>query len=75
MITSTLGVMGSVRSRNFVPVGVWKHVRRKRLVSRVSMPVVGREGFGLVVEVVEAGEGTRGVRERVIAWTLEKMGN
>jgi hypothetical protein len=50
-----------------VPVKVWKHVRRKRSVSRISMPVFGREGLGrdqwdegvvavVGVEVVEAPE-------------------
>ena len=35
-----------------MPVWVWKQVRRKKEVSRLSRPVAGRCGFGYVVVVV-----------------------
>lgn len=37
---------GSVNSRNFVPVSVWKHVNRNFSVSRYSIPEAGTEAFG-----------------------------
>jgi len=37
-----------------VPVWVWKQVRRKKEDSRVSRPVEGRWGFGVVVVVAVA---------------------
>jgi hypothetical protein len=49
MTASIFGISGSVMSRNLVPVWVWKQVRRKKEVSRVSRPVIGRLGFGAVV--------------------------
>lgn len=48
MMTSIFVVGGSVNRRNFVPVSVWKQVRRNRSVSRTSIPVFGREGLGRV---------------------------
>lgn len=94
-MTSTFGVTGSVKRRNFTPVIVWKQVRRKESVSRTSRPDLGREGFGRKAEVdVDVEEGLvlvlvlswsvvdvllvawgfviRGVRERVMACTLEE---
>lgn len=70
-----------MKSRNLMPVTVWKHVRRKRSVSRTSRPVLGEEGFGRVKPAGDAVElfvegaagGTWGVKERVIAWTLELL--
>lgn len=86
MMTSIFVAGGSVNRRNFVPVSVWKQVRRNRSVSRTSIPVFGREGLGRVqalegavadvdipaaVPTVDAAEvGIWGVKERVIAWTL-----
>ena len=76
---------GSVKRRNFVPVMVWKQVRRKRSVSRTSRPVLGAAGFGREAATETEGEeleleppaavegrveGTWGVKERVMAWTL-----
>lgn len=43
---SIFPIIGSVNSRNFVPVNVWKHVRRNLSVSSVSSPVTGVPGFG-----------------------------
>ena len=50
---------------------VWKHVRRKRVLSRTSRPVL------TVPEEAPEEEGRRaeGVRERVIAWTLWRFGS
>lgn len=70
-----------MKRRNFVPVTVWKHVIRNLSVSRTSRPVFGWEGFGRAesageeVEELPAAvegvvDGTWGVRERVMAWTL-----
>lgn len=72
-------VIGSVNKRNFVPVSVWKQVRRNFSVSRYSRPDAGIPGFGstlwLVVVEEEVGEGLgtgiRGVMVRVMAWTLD----
>lgn len=50
------GISGSVMRRNLVPVWVWKQVRRKKELSRLSRPVEGRWGFGTVV-VWEEEEG------------------
>ena len=60
MITSTLGCCGSVNRRNFIPVNVWKQVRRNRADSRTSIPV--RVDRGSCMEA--------GVSDLVIAWTL-----
>lgn len=60
MMTSTFGWCGSVNKRNFVPVKVWKHVRRKWEDSRTSMPVRWLDGMPR----------EEGVRDFVIAWTL-----
>lgn len=49
MITSTLGMSGSVNSRNLVPVTVWKQVMRNLSVSSTSSPVLGSDGLGSVV--------------------------
>lgn len=53
--TSTFGISGSVKSRNFVPVRVWKQVRRKRSDSSTSIPVLGTPGFGSVETVPGVG--------------------
>ena len=37
-MTSTFACVGSVKRRNFVPVNVLKHCKRKFSVSRTSMP-------------------------------------
>lgn len=58
-----------MNSRNFNPVGVWKHVRRKWLLSRLSMPVVGGRR---VLGVGTWGEGA-GLMERDIAWIPWKV--
>lgn len=70
MMLSTFGVTGSVKRRNFVPVNVWKQLRRKKFVSIVSMPEGRTEGSGVVVPEELVAEGRRGVRDLVIAWTL-----
>lgn len=57
MTASTLGMSGSVMRMNLVPVWVWKQVRRKKEVSRLSMPVVGREGLGIVKVLVVVDDG------------------
>lgn len=67
---STLGVKGSVKSKNFVPVSVWEQDKRKNWVSIVSMPVEATPGFGTVEPPVE--EGRRGVRDLVMACTLRR---
>lgn len=58
--------------RNLVPVWVWKQVSRKKDVSRVSMPVAGRWGFGFVkvAVVVEEEEGGLFSRDVVAALGL-----
>lgn len=82
---SVLGILGSVKSRNFVPVRDWKTVSLKKLDSRLSMPVTGRSGFGyrkaalLPTPFTVAGGGSSeeeaeyagnlGVRFFVMAWT------
>lgn len=60
MILSTLGWCGSVKSKNFVPVTVWKHVSRKVPDSSTSKPVRSEAGMPRV----------EGVRDLVMAWTL-----
>ena len=65
-------MLGSVKSKNFVPVKVWKQVSVKKLELRLRMPVVGVVGSGVVVEEEEE-EGNRGVKERVMAWTPWKV--
>ena len=69
-MTSTFACCGSVKSRNFVPVRVWKHCRRKFSVSRTSIPDggSGREEGVEEREVFAAWE--RGWRRVVKAWTL-----
>ena len=52
-----------------MPVRVWKHWRRKRVVSRTSRPVERGWGLSTCVEVEELGGGA-GERVRVISWTL-----
>jgi hypothetical protein len=73
-MTSTFACCGSVKSRNFVPVSVWKHCRRKFSVSRTSIPEggSGREEGVEVMDVFVAWE--RGWRRVVKAWTLRKGG-
>lgn len=62
------GCSGLVNSKNFTPVGVWKHVRRKWLLSRLSMPVVGgRRALGC------GGGCGAGLMEREIAWMPWKV--
>ena len=43
-MVSTFGWWGSVKSKNFVPVNVWKQLKRKWDDSRTSMPVRSLEG-------------------------------
>ena len=71
IITSVFGILGSVKSRNFVPVSVWKTVRRKKEDSRDSIPDARTFGSGNDVALGFAGVGLgrRGVKERVMAWT------
>ena len=61
-----------MKSKNFVPVKVWKQERRKYWVSRDSIPVAAAPGFGRVVPPEE--EGTRGVSDFVMACTLLRLG-
>lgn len=74
MIESMLGWPGSVKSKNFVPVSVWKHWRRNLAVSRTSRPEGWGRSDGAVFALVgrEAGSTEAGVRERVMAWTLRR---
>lgn len=44
---SVFGILGSVKSKNLVPVNDWKTVSLKKLVSILSMPVAGTSGIGL----------------------------
>ena len=44
---SVFGILGSVKSKNLVPVKDWKTVSLKKLVSMLSMPVAGTSGIGL----------------------------
>jgi hypothetical protein len=69
-MTSTFACCGSVKSRNFVPVKVWKHCRRKFSVSRTSIPDggSGREDGVEESDVFVACES--GWRRVVRAWTL-----
>lgn len=46
-----------------MPVKVWKHVRRNVWLSRTSMPVLADGGTAREV----------GVKDLVIAWTLETV--
>ena len=46
IMISVFGIDGSVNSRNFVPVRVWKTVRRKKLLSMDSIPEGARLGSG-----------------------------
>jgi hypothetical protein len=62
------GCSGLVKSRNLTPVGVWKHVKRKWLDSRLSIPVVG----GRRVLGCAGGAGT-GFMEREMAWMPWKV--
>jgi hypothetical protein len=76
--TSVFGMLGSVNSRNFVPVNVWKTVRRKNDDSSDSMPDGAIAGSGYVqcrpeVLVADDVTGSLGVRDRVIACTPWKV--
>ena len=71
-------MLGSVNNRNFVPLRVWKTVRRKKLDSRDSIPDGATVGSGYVqvfplADVEEDVTGNLGVSERVIAWTPWKV--
>ena len=46
IIASVFGIEGSVKSRNFVPVSVWKTVKRKKLLSSDSIPEGAKLGSG-----------------------------
>ena len=61
MTGSTLVMSGSVNSRNFVPVSVWKQVRRNLSDSRTSRPVTGVPGMGSAWVVVVEVQGPVGV--------------
>lgn len=69
---SMFGWPGSVKSRNLVPVRVWKHWRRNLAVSRTSRPEGWGRSDGAVLELAgkDVGITEAGVRERVMAWTL-----
>lgn len=70
MRMSVFGMLGSVKSRNFVPLRVWKTVRRKKDDSRDSIPDGATVGSGYVhvfPDEDEEGTGSLGVRDRVIA--------
>ena len=66
---STFGWFGSVKSRNLVPVSVWKHCNLKFSVSSTSIPE-GGSGRESVDE--RAAVPWSGLRRVVIAWTLKK---
>lgn len=71
--TSVFGMLGSVNRRNFVPLRVWKTVKRKKDDSSDSIPDGATLGSGYVQlrpdEFAEEVTGSLGVRDRVIAWT------
>lgn len=48
-----------------MPVWVWKHDKRKKEVSRFSIPEIGNVGFGSDVPPFE--DGNLGVNDREIA--------
>lgn len=78
MIVSVFGILGSVKRRNFVPVSVWNTVRRKKLLSIVSMPVAGTLGSGNAQSEARAGFalgciGSFGVMDLVMACTPWKV--
>ncbi|TGO20230.1 hypothetical protein BPAE_0321g00110 [Botrytis paeoniae] len=63
---STFGMPGSVNRRNFVPVRVWKHWSRNKVVSSTSMPE-GGSGRSSDVGVEESEESV----ESVLEWDVE----
>jgi hypothetical protein len=74
MIASVFGMLGSVNSKNLVPVSVENTVKRKKLLSMVSMPEGAEEGSGFVQSLCRDGSapgcrGSRGVKDLVMAWT------
>jgi hypothetical protein len=67
-------MLGSVNKRNFVPLRVWKTVRRKKEDSNDSIPDGGTVGSGYVQlrpdeSAADGGTGILGVSDLVIAWT------
>jgi hypothetical protein len=70
-------MLGSVNSKNFVPVNVWKHDSVKNDEERDWIPDDGTEGSGVVREPAPDGagaeEGNFGVKDRVMAWTPWKV--
>jgi hypothetical protein len=72
-----LGILGSVNSKNLVPLKVWNTVNRKKDDSIDSMPDGATVGSGYVQlrdeELAEEVMGILGVKERVMAWTPWKV--
>ena len=60
MTASIFPMLGSVNSRNLVPVSVWKHVNRNFSVSRNSSPEAGTEAFGYEYAAWDVDDGALG---------------